>query len=430
MDDLKAKARRLIREFKGDSYVFGLGVIDRAGDVASRLGRRVLLVEDPAAGPSGMLTGIKASLEAAGLEVIGECLGAAANAPVGDVERVRDEILAIGPDAAIGIGGGSALDALKGSIVLAALGGTCDDYFGVGKVSERLVETGKALLPMMAVQIAAASSAHLTKYANITNMETMQKKLFIDEAVVPPAAMFDYRATLSQPERLTKVGAFDGMCHLLEVYFGVPSSHPEAATLEGVARTGMELLVASLPGVVSEPSDEQLRQNIGLGTDLGGYAIMVGSTNGPHLNSFSMVDLMPHGQATALLLPYYTCFFAPAIPQKLIAIGAIYQEHGHIEKDVQLDALSGPELGKVVGQAMAALADSVGFPTTLIEVPGFSDEHVERMLTAAKDPSLESKLKGMPISLTANSVDKYMGAVLEAARTGDFDLIVPHEDYA
>ena len=40
---------------------------------------------------------------------------------------------------------------------------------------------------------------------------------------------------------------------------------------------------------------------------------------------------------------------------------------------------------------------------------------VRRVLEAAKNPTLESKLRNMPVPLTAAAVDEYMGAVLEAA---------------
>jgi len=279
------------------------------------------------------------------------------------------------------------------------------------------------------VQTASASAAHLTKYANITNMATMQKKLFIDEAVVPPVAVFDYLATLTMPEKFTKVGAFDGICHLLEVYFGVADTHPRAETVAALAPTGLELIIAALPDAVEEPGDEAAREAIGLGTDLGGYAIMVGSTNGPHLNSFSLVDVMDHGEATALLLPYYTAFFAPAIQDRLLVVGGVYRKYGYVDKAVELKKVPAAELGTVVGRAMARLAQDVGFPTKLDDVEGFGDEHVERMLAAAKDPSLASKLQGMPIPMKPEEVDRYMGSVLEAARTGDFTRIVPHDDY-
>jgi alcohol dehydrogenase class IV len=183
MDDLRSPARELIGQFKGDRYVFGLGAIERAGELAMRIGREALLVEGRSCTQNGMLDGLKASFESAGLAIKAECLGAGPNSPIEDVERVRDEILAVEPEFVVGLGGGSLIDALKGSVVLASLGGACDDYFGVGKVSAALEQSGKELLPLFTCMTASASAAHLTKYANITNMETVQKKLFIDEAV-------------------------------------------------------------------------------------------------------------------------------------------------------------------------------------------------------------------------------------------------------
>ncbi len=428
MDESRATARRLRDGCKGDAYAHGLGAIERAGEQASRIGTDFLLVEGRSCMANGMLDGLKASFERAGLTIRAECLGAAPNSPIDDVERVRDEVLSLKPEAVVGLGGGSLIDALKGSVVLASLGGECDDYFGVGKVTARLEETGKTLIPMMTCMTSSASGAHLTKYANLTNMATCQKKLFIDAAVVPPVALFDYRATVSMSPEFTMVGAFDGICHLLEVYFGTPTTHEQAGTAEECALTGLELIVGSLPPCIEDPASEPLREAIGLGTDLGGYAIMIGSTNGPHLNSFSLVDLMDHGKATALLTPYYVAFFAPAIEGRLRKVGAIYRKYGYMDADP--DALSGDELGLAVAGGMAKLASSIGFPTRLEEVEGFSDAHVERMLTAAKDPALESKLQGMPIPMSAEDVDVYMAAILSAARTGDFSRIVPHADDA
>ena len=429
MDELVSKARELIGRFKGDNYRFGLGAIARVGEMGARVGREFLLVRGHSADRSGMVGRLKSAFERAGLTIRAECAGARPNSPIEDVLRVRDEILSVRPQAVVGLGGGSLLDALKGSITLACLGGSCDDYYGAGKVGEALNRTGKKLLPMLAVQTASASAAHLTKYANITNLATMQKKLFIDEALVPPVAVFDYRATVSMSEEFTKVGAFDGLCHILEVYFGTPADHPKFAEVSALAPVGLELIIGSLPGAVKQPGCEECREHIGLGTDLGGYAIMLGSTNGPHLNSFSLVDVMDHGQATALLAPYYTCFFAPAIRERLLVVGDVYQRYGYVAESVDLARLDGRELGLTVGRGMAALAESVGFPTTLNQVKGFRDEHVARMLSAAKDPSLASKLQAMPIPMKAEEVDRYMGSILQAARTGDFASIVPHERF-
>ena len=157
-------------------------------------------------------------------------------------------------------------------------------------------------------------------------------------------------------------------------------------------------------------------------TDLGAYAIMVGGTNGPHLNSFSLVDVTSHGRACAIMNPYYAVFFAPAIEDKLELVGGIFRRYGTFTED--LDALSGRELGIVVAEGMTNLSRKIGFPTRLSELPGFTDEHVSRALGAAKNPQLESKLQNMPVPMVASQVDEYMGPILEAARSGDFSLIV------
>jgi alcohol dehydrogenase len=427
MEHLRARARGLIERFKGDAYAFGPGAIRRAGELAGRIGRTFLLVRGRSSAANGMVEGLKESFGRAGLAIVAECPGAAPNSPLEDVERVRDDILAVRPEAVVGLGGGSLIDGLKGSLVLAALGGACEDYFGVGKVTVRLRETGNEPIPFFAVQTASGSAAHLTKYANMTNMRTRQKKLVIDTAVVPPVALFDYRATVTMQADFTMVGAFDGICHLLEVYFGTPAHHELIGTVSEVAQTGLELIISSLSGTLKQPACERLRENIGLGTDLGGYAIMLGSTNGPHLNSFSLVDVMDHGKATALLMPYYACFFAPAIEDKLRQAGRIYQEYGYVEA-ADLHELQGRKLGETVARGMAALAASVGFPTSLDQVEGFQPAHVERMLAAAKDPALSTKLEAMPIPMTAEDVDRYMRPILEAARAGDFSLIRPYGD--
>jgi alcohol dehydrogenase len=76
-----------------------------------------------------------------------------------------------------------------------------------------------------------------------------------------------------------------------------------------------------------------------------------------------------------------------------------------------------------VAEAMFELARRIGFPTRLSEVEGFEEEHIERALAAAKNPQLRMKLENMPVPLTAEMVDEYMGPVLEAARNGDLTVI-------
>ncbi len=421
MNNQFQEARRWLDEFKGDRYISGLGCIDRAGPMAASLGRRAAVM----VGGHGrewarpVIRALEQSLTAAGVEIVGELIpGARPNAPREDVLRLKDAILARSPDAVVVAGSGSSIDAVKCATVMAALDGKrtdFDDYFGVGKVSAMLAAEGKSMLPVMAVQLAASSAAHLTKYSNITDPAAAQKKLIVDDAIVPPAALFDYGVTTSQPRDLTVDGALDGIAHAIEVFYGASGETLER--VRPIVLLAVDLLVQYVKRACENPDDLEAREALGLGTDLGGYVIMLGGTNGGHLTSFSMVDILSHGRACALANPYYTVFFAPAIQSQLRDLAPIFSGAGYMtSSDTKL---SGRDLGVAVSEGMRALSRDIGAPTKLEEVPGFTDVHVARALAAAKHPSLEMKLRAMPIPISADTVDKCMGAILEAARTGD-----------
>jgi alcohol dehydrogenase len=290
----------------------------------------------------------------------------------------------------------------------------------VGLVTDAMKDRDKTFTPHVAIQTAASSAAHLTKYSNITDISTGQKKLIVDDAIVPAYPVFDYEVTYNAPESLTLDGAFDGVAHALEVLYGAVGK-PMYSKVEEIAGTCITLMVKYLPRVMKDPKDEESREALCLATDLGGYAIMIGGTNGGHLSSFSLVDILTHGRACALMNPYYTVFFAPAIQKPLQLIGKIYQDAGLTKSD--LNKLQGRELGVAVAEAMFELAHKIGFPTRLDEVDGFSQEHINRALTAAKNPQLKMKLQNMPVPLTAAMVDEYMGPILEAARDGNLKAI-------
>jgi len=414
------KAKELIRGFKGDNYAFGAGSLARTGELAAQLGKSAAVIYAVYPGVEQLLDQVKDSLRSAGVTVLGELIGAEPNAPREDVFRLGDQVAELKPEVIVVIGGGSTIDAAKAASVLATLGGPIDRYFGTALVTDALVASGKKLIPVVAVQTASSSGAHLTKYSNITDLETGQKKLIVDEAIVPPRAVFQYDITTAMPPVFTADGALDGIAHIIEVLYGavVHDFYEKAAE---VAAVGVRLIVNYVERAVAEPADLEAREALGLGTDLGGYAIMIGGTNGGHLTSFSLVDILSHGRACAITNPYYTVFFAPAIEEPLKLLGRIYKDAGLTQAD--MDSLSGRELGIAVAEAMIALSKRIGFPATLGEVEGFTDGHIERALTAAKDPQLKMKLQNMPVPLTADMVDEYMGPILEAAKDGDLSRI-------
>lgn len=413
-------AKRLVHRLKGDNYRSGLDVAAEAGSLCAQLGHRALVVRDPFVGGAPLLATVLASLADASVEILDQIDGAPPNAPRGDVARMTEAIDRTNPDVVVSFGGGSTIDSAKAACVLHAVGGPIDNYFGTGLVTKRLQEAGLHLTPHFAIQTAASSGAHLTKYSNITEIKTGQKKLIVDDAIIPERSLFDYGVTLNAPRSLTVDGALDGLSHLLEVLFGAVGK-PYYGLVEELAEEGINLILEYTPILLSDPASREGREALGRATDLGGYSIMVGGTNGAHLTSFSLVDILSHGRACGLLNPYYAVFFAPAIQTSLRQVARICVRHGYA--DTGCADLEGRALGEAVAKALIRFENRIGVPSFLEDVPGFTKNHIERALSAAKDPQLKMKLENMPVPLTADMVEKYMGPVLRAAASGDLAMI-------
>ena len=421
--ELKEKARNLIKKFKGNDYTFGLGVLDQVGSIASKFGKSALVISNTTYLKT-VADKVIESLKDNGVTLAGDRVvpDAKPNNPQEDVYRVESYILHFQPDCIIVIGGGSSIDCAKAANVLASLGKyrpEIEDYFGTGLVSSALSKTGKKLYPLIAIQTSASSGAHLTKYSNVTDPLIGQKKLIVDGAIIPIKALFDYQITASMPPTLTIDGALDGIAHCLEVFYGI--GQDKFDLLQEITLTAIELIIANAKKILDNSKNMEAREAIGLATDLGGYAIMIGGTNGAHLTSFSLVDITSHGRACGIMNPYYSVFFAPTIEKQLRAVGSIFKKYGYIEED--LKQLKGRKLGVVVAKGMIKFGKAIDFPTKLSELKGFSDKHIERALIAAKNPQLDMKLKNMPTPLNASLIDEYMKPILEAAKSGDFSLI-------
>ena len=430
------RAKKILKDWKGDSYTCGEDLLEVAGKYVRQYGSKatVVVTELGQTWIEKPLERLKSGLKVKGV-VFETINGARPNAPREDVYRISLQVARSKTDVIVALGGGSTIDASKAAAVLntyssqevteilgasVAEADSIEPYFGTGLVTKMKEKTGRAVMPVVAVQTAASSGAHLTKYSNITDPVTGQKKLIVDEAIVPPASVFDFKITLDSPMNLTLDGGLDGIAHAWEVFMG--ASGPSYEKVKEAAELCIRLIVNGLQKVKKDTKDLEGRIALGLGTDLGGYSIMLGGTSGPHLGSFSLIDILTHGRACALLNPYYTVLFASVIQDQLYVVGGIFKEAGYIKEEVK--NLSGKKLGLAVAKGMIAFAKDLNFPTTLKEA-GATKEHIERMLAAAKNPQLKMKLQNMPAPMDAEKgdVDRLMKPVLEAAYTGDLNLI-------
>jgi len=423
--ELFEQANELLREWKKDRYIFGMDVMPRLGELVALYGKKVLVVSNTTY-LQPVAESVLNTLEEAGLISVTTTPvpDAKPNAPREDVYRIETYILHYKPDCVVAVGGGSTIDACKAAAMLATLCGRAtpeiDHYLGTGVVTQEMERTGLKMLPVVAVQTSASSGAHLTKYANITDPVAGQKKLIVDDAITPDAALFDYRTTVSMPVSVSVDGALDAIAHTFEVFLGAKPATYELT--KKIAETAIGLVATYTQQVLSKADDLVAREALGLATDLGGYAIMIGGTSGAHLTSFSLVDLVAHGTACGLMNPYYAVFYAPAIQPQLHVLADLFVRHGMMTQE--LASTNGRELALAVARTMIVFNRSIGAPATLRDLKGFDDRHVERILTAAKDPQLKMKLQNMPVPMKAEDVDTYMAPLIRAAVSGDMSLII------
>ena len=288
MWSLMEQAREVLVAWKGPNYAFGAGALTKVGPLAARFGKTALVVvaDLGQSWVEPIRSAVEQSLREQGIacETI---LGASPNAPCEDAYRIALQLHRSGADMVVAVGGGSTIDATKAAAILAtyspsdvrqALGaseadaGTLAPYFGVGTVGKLKELTGRAVLPIVAVQTAASSASHLTRGSITTDLLAGQKKLISDEATRPAAAVFDYSVMVGAPIGLTVDGGLDGIAHVWEVATGATGSAQFPRLLE-LAEIAMRLLVAGLRGAYRDPRDLEARTALGLGTDVAAYAI-------------------------------------------------------------------------------------------------------------------------------------------------------------
>lgn len=422
--NIKEKAYHLLKEWKGNDYIFGRGVLNQVGPVVKNYGDKTLVVSN--------LTYMKPIadkvvqyLKEANVEIAGNRIApdAKPNAPREDVYRLVTYILQYKPDSIVAIGGGSTIDACKCASALATLGKDVtpevDHYFGTNVVTEELEKNNLKVIPVIAIETSASSGAHLTKYSNITDPVVGQKKLIVDNSIIPAMSIFDYDLTATMPIKVTIDGALDAIAHTFEVFCGQKGENYNLA--KELATTAISLCCENAKKLVENPEDLEAREAIGLATDLGGYAIMIGGTSGAHLTSFSLVDLVGHGTACGIMNPYYAILYSKAIQEQLKAVGEVFAKYGYADSSIV--KLQNRELAVAVANAMINYGRSINAPTSLNELEGFGEKYIIRALNAAKDPQLKMKLQNMPVPMTVEDVDVYMEPVLRGAATGNLNIV-------
>jgi len=148
------RAKKVLRDWKGDSYTFGEDVLEVTGKYARKYGKKATLVVTELGQPwiEKALEQVRTSLKANGV-VFETISGARPNAPREDVYRISLQVARAKSEVIVALGGGSTIDAAKAAAVLntyspaevmeilRASWGDADSiepYFGTGLVTKKI----------------------------------------------------------------------------------------------------------------------------------------------------------------------------------------------------------------------------------------------------------------------------------------------------
>lgn len=202
-------------------------------------------------------------------------------------------------DGLVSVGGGSPIDTAKAIGMLATNGGHPRDY----KVPHAIPNAGPVHI---AVPTTAGTGSEVTRFTVITDSERDEKMLIAGGALLPSAAIVDYRLTLSMPPRLTADTGTDALTHAIEAYV----SRKANSFTDAMALAAMRTIWAELPRAFNEPQNEAAREAMMSAATLAGIAFSNASVALVHgmsrpIGAFFHV---PHGLSNAMLLPAVTAF--------------------------------------------------------------------------------------------------------------------------
>lgn len=289
------------------ALVIGAGASAEAPAHARRLGaHRVLIVTDPYLRSIGLADHMATAMRAAGVsaEVFSDVQ------PDPTVANVRAGLRAFrdsGADAAVALGGGSAIDAAKAIAVLTANPEPLRQYMGYHAIP-------RPGAPLIAVPTTAGTGSEATRVAVITDTERQVKMMMLSAHLLPAAALVDFELSLSMPAALTAHVGVDTLTHGIEAYV----SRKANAMTDPIALSCVRLVARSLRQAWAAPDDRAAREAMALAACQGGIAFSNSSVALVHGMSRPLGALyhVPHGLSNATLLPTVTAFSLPGAPAR------------------------------------------------------------------------------------------------------------------
>ncbi|WP_170148483.1 iron-containing alcohol dehydrogenase [Ureibacillus endophyticus] len=256
--------------------------------------KKVLLVSDKGLKQVGVVEKIKNILVEQGLDV-SVYAEVEPNPSLQAVHEARDMYLQNNCQLIIGLGGGSSIDAAKGVAVGVVNPGNLNNY-GRG-----MQPIQGPLPPTIIIPTTAGTGSEVTNVAVITDEEAKRKFVLASPYVIPTYAFIDPTMTFTLPQPHIAATGIDALVHAIESYVNNKSQPVSDALAIGA----MKMIIEYLPQSYADPTNEEAKAQVLLGSTIAGMAFAMTGTALVHSLSHPMTSHfhVPHGLANAIILP-------------------------------------------------------------------------------------------------------------------------------
>jgi alcohol dehydrogenase len=359
---------------------FGLGAVAKLGDIARSWNwQRVFVVTDRILARAGIVESVAGPLRAAGVEL--EIFDGGEPEP--SLAVIRTALAAakpFRPDAVLGLGGGSNMDAAKLVAIVLAHGGEPTDYTGDSRVPGPVT-------PIVCVPTTAGTGSEVSAAAVFTDTANKIKVSSLSQHIRPKVAIVDPLLTISCPPKVTADSGIDSLVHAIEAITAV--DHEEflkrpggASVYQGknpmadlMAAKCIELVGQFLRRAVKDGRDLDAREGMALAATYGGLAFSNAGVALVHAMEYPVGGAVhvSHGAGNGLLLPHVMRFNLAARMDVFAKLPFILGEYP--------SSADKTFLANAAVETVVKLCADIGIPSRLRDIgvtpemlPGFADK--------------------------------------------------------
>ncbi len=347
--------------------LFGRNGVRQLGEIAGWLrARRVLVATDAILEKAGVLEQVRKPLAEAGVTVEA-FTGGEPEPSMRAAEACLAAARAFGPDAVLGLGGGSNMDLAKITAVLLAHGGHPRDYMGDDKVPGPVA-------PLICVPTTAGTGSEISAASVLTDTDNHIKVGILSNHLRPRVAVVDPLLTVTCPTKVTADSGIDALTHAIEAYTAVdnavfPLPPGERSIYQGrhplgdvLAEKAIALIGAHLRRAVRDGRDLEARDGMALGATLAGMSFSNVGVAAVHALEYPVggATHCSHGAGNGLLLPFVMRFNLSVRRPEFAAIARLLGEN--------LQGLDEEQAAERAIAAVEKLRADIGIPQRLREL--------------------------------------------------------------